>query len=237
LTPAWLSDCLNTVTEHTLSPRKPIRLGFSLIELLVVIAIIAILAALAFPAGRSFIEKGNQAKCVANLRQVGSGMQGFVAENNGFYPYAGTTNDNSWARRTQIYTGSMSRPSVKNLGRYCYYCPSADVHHPISDYGVNINVILQGATNQLKAIRVARPAQTILALDAGYLWTPPDTFAGSFRLQRRWLNRPSADPWAEEGPKPRHGNQLNVLFCDGSVQTMTYEKLLELHRAKAFEID
>jgi len=206
-------------------------------ELLVVIAIIAVLAALAFPAASSFIEKGHQAKCAANLRQVGSGMQGFVAEHNGFYPFAGSNETNSWARRTQIYTGSMSRPSVKNLGRHCYYCPSADVHHGISDYGVNINVILQGATDQLKAIRVARPAQTILALDAGSLWTPPDTFAGSYRLQRRWLNNPPADPWSSDGPKPRHGNQLNVLFCDGSVQTMTYEQLLELHRAKAFEID
>jgi len=224
------------VIGYTLVPRKPTRRGFTLIELLVVIAIIAILAALAFPAGRSFIEKGNQAKCAANLRQTGSGMQGFVAENNGFYPPAGTTEDNSWARRLQPYTGSLSRPSAKNLGRHCYYCPSSELHHGISDYAVNINVILQGATNRLSALSVMRPSQTILAVDAGDLWKPPDTYIGTWRLQRRWLNNPPTDPWEGEGPKPRHGNQLNVLFCDGNVQTMSYEQLLELHRAKAFEI-
>jgi|LakMenEpi03Aug12_release.lakeMendotaPanAssembly.Ray.scaffolds.fasta_scaffold309380_2 prepilin-type N-terminal cleavage/methylation domain-containing protein/prepilin-type processing-associated H-X9-DG protein len=227
------------MTGYTLFPRKPTHRGFTLIELLVVIAIIAILAALAFPASRSFIEKGNQAKCTANLRQIGSGMQEFVAEKNGFYPYAGTSEDNSWARRLQPYTGSLSRPSAalkKNKHKHCYYCPSSEVSHAISDYAVNINVILQGDTNQLSAVSVARPSQTILALDAGRLLTAPDTYVGTWRLQRAWLNNPPADPWSREGPKPRHGNQLNALFCDGSVQTISYEQLLELHRANAFEI-
>jgi len=225
------------VTEHTLFPRKFIRLGFSLVELLVVIAIIVILAALAFPAGRSFIEKGKQAKCVTNLRQIGSGMQGFVADNDGFYPFAGTeAAEDFWSIRLMPYTGSVAAAGRKNLGLDCYYCPSADTHNRVSDYAVNINVIKQGNTNQVRAVSVARPSQTVLALDAGSWYAPLKNYAGNWRLEPRWLNNPPADPWSSAGPKPRHGNQLNVLFCDGSVQTMTYERLLELHRAKAFEI-
>jgi prepilin-type processing-associated H-X9-DG protein len=79
-------------------------------------------------------------------------------------------------------------------------------------------------------------SKTILALDAGYLYEPPSTYAGNWWLKPAWLNNPPADPWSSDGPKPRHGNQLNVLFCDGGVQTMSYAQLLELHRAKAFEI-
>jgi prepilin-type N-terminal cleavage/methylation domain-containing protein/prepilin-type processing-associated H-X9-DG protein len=225
------------VIELKLFPRKPIGLGFSLIELLVVIAIIAILAALAFPAARSFIEKGNQAKCVTNLRQIGSGMQGFVADNNGFYPFAGTdANEDFWSIQIMPYTGSKSDRSIKNLGRDCYYCPSAETHSPVSDYAVNINVIEAGNTNRVRAVSVARPSQTILALDAGKWYAPLKNYSGSWRLHPRWLNNPPADPWSSDGPKPRHGNQLNVLFCDGGVQTMSYAQLLELHRAKAFEI-
>ena len=40
----------------------------------------------------------------------------------------------------------------------------------------------------------------------------------------------------KEGPAPRHGNQLNVLFCDGNVQAMTYDQLLQL-TPRAFEVE
>jgi prepilin-type N-terminal cleavage/methylation domain-containing protein/prepilin-type processing-associated H-X9-DG protein len=46
------------------------RKGFTLIELLVVIAIIAILAAILFPVFAQAREKGRQASCISNLKQI-----------------------------------------------------------------------------------------------------------------------------------------------------------------------
>jgi prepilin-type N-terminal cleavage/methylation domain-containing protein len=47
------------------------RRAFTLIELLVVIAVIALLAALLFSAFAGAREKGCQATCISNLKQIG----------------------------------------------------------------------------------------------------------------------------------------------------------------------
>ena len=65
------------------------RLGFTLIELLVVIAIIALLAALLFPVLASVREKGRQAACSSNLRQIGFALAAYVVNWDDTYPPAG----------------------------------------------------------------------------------------------------------------------------------------------------
>jgi len=70
--------------------------AFSLIELLVVVAIIALLAALAVPAVGRAIESGERAKCAANLRSLGAGIQLCAADHNGKLPGTAHSGTNYW---------------------------------------------------------------------------------------------------------------------------------------------
>lgn len=65
------------------------RCGFTIIELLAVVAIILILLALLIPGLKAIKERSQSTTCLNNMRQIGAGMMGYVADNNGFFPWAG----------------------------------------------------------------------------------------------------------------------------------------------------
>jgi prepilin-type N-terminal cleavage/methylation domain-containing protein len=61
--------------------------GFTLIELLVVIAIIALLAAILFPVFARVREKGRQAVCLSNLKQLGMGVMMYIQDYDETFPF------------------------------------------------------------------------------------------------------------------------------------------------------
>jgi prepilin-type N-terminal cleavage/methylation domain-containing protein len=65
-----------------LSIRRREKNGFTLIELLVVIVIIAILAALLLPALARAKQKGQQAVCLSNLKQIGLSFAMYLNDND-----------------------------------------------------------------------------------------------------------------------------------------------------------
>lgn len=60
--------------------------GFTLIELLVVLAVIAVLAALLMTSLTAVRRRGETVQCASNLRQIGAGMNLYVADHDGFLP-------------------------------------------------------------------------------------------------------------------------------------------------------
>lgn len=62
------------------------NLGFTLIELLIVIGVCCLVMALALPAVQAAREAARRAHCANNLRQIGLGVHGYVADHRCFPP-------------------------------------------------------------------------------------------------------------------------------------------------------
>ena len=106
--------------------------AFTLIELLVVIAIIAILAAILFPVLAAAKERAKSATCISNLRQMGSAMNLYLADNDdtfhkgkgltssGEYGFGPHNDLNGWQNWPYFYG-----PYVQNV--QVFDCPSSPI--------------------------------------------------------------------------------------------------------------
>jgi prepilin-type N-terminal cleavage/methylation domain-containing protein len=94
--------------------------AFTLIELLVVIAIIAILASMLLPSLAKAKQKGEQARCISNLRQIGITYGMYTADNQDGFPYSGR----DWPQMGFVDLLKLIDPYISTNNRGFFFCPA-----------------------------------------------------------------------------------------------------------------
>ena len=182
--------------------------GFTLIELLVVIAIISILASILFPVFARAREKGRQAACVSNVRQIAVAIIMYAQDYDEIMT-PGAVASAMWHDLVYPYTHN----------RQLYQCPS----RKDALMGYAVNNLVCGTSQGI----MFDPAVKILLADA-----PPEAIGSNTtsRGNEWWYNSlsgmgiPSPLPagvsdgdntFKHAGQPERHNDGINVAYADG----------------------
>lgn len=192
------------------------RRGFTLIELLVVIAIIAVLAAILFPVFSAARDSGKKARCLNNLKQLGSAEMMYVDSNNGFYtPMGGyQSGTKSWMRRLQPYTrniGVFKCPSDYTKGAVSYFINTIVASSALTASGGtgpdSYPDDVKKAKNMSDAVNASR---TVLLTEVGASWAEKP----NYQMDGWFTNGGSGYTWYI----PHHrffGADMGVTHLDG----------------------
>lgn len=157
------------------------RSGVTLIEILVTMCIMMVLAALLVPAISGATWKAKQALSESNLRNIGVGIAGYLADNDNKYPNLSGPGWNQpyWTQRVDEYLNQ--RPTGKDtagndmLAGKIMSDPllTQSQHHAIGDYGGNTLVFLIPELQipglplgQLTSAQIAYPASLVTVVTA-----------------------------------------------------------------------
>jgi prepilin-type processing-associated H-X9-DG protein len=203
--------------------------------LLVVIAIIGILIALLFPALAGAKEKARRIRCLGNLHQQGVGLHNFLADNHTYPLWIAPTNSDPpgrwWAEQLERSAFNVSSPAPLFWQAGVWRCPSAQPRNGNLEtspfYGYNAFGVLGvgNLTNNFGLMGHASESfSTRTPIAESEVLVPAEMMAigesDSFAFMRNL---------AYDFPHShvRHANMVNVLLCDGHVESRRQKLLFE----------
>ena len=193
---------------------KKLAPAFTLVELLVVIALLAVLASLAYAGAGVVIGKGQAAKCLSNMRQIGAAMQMFANDHDGRLP--GTAHGVSWTNSLGAYLGP------KFIGR----CPAVPNHRARVSYGWN-DSLADSRGQGIRLVAVRAPGATMAAAEIA---TNQSSEHFHFAGGRHGASRVTPNQFQTAVNVQVHNGSANYLFIDGHVENLAWTEVQRLLR-------
>ena len=192
--------------------------AFTLIEVLVVIAVILILAAILIPSLSSALESTKATKDLSNLRQIGALMQAYLNDKDGILPVINAAPGIGTIVLPVIYPKYVATKKVfqspfdKRTG-------SETDSAPVS-YGINVNMYAASPGIAGNTTRIVSTSSTILM--APNYNGPPGVGASWTGVATAVPNLAAGGGAGMTTGTHKSGRQINALFCDLHVETMTF---------------
>jgi prepilin-type N-terminal cleavage/methylation domain-containing protein/prepilin-type processing-associated H-X9-DG protein len=212
------------------------RSAFTLIELLTVIAIIAILTALMLTAIAEAKATALRIRCVSNLHQIGIALENILVTDHS-YPLYVRGPYLTWIRQLEIEGFGIPKPPTNFTQTGVWRCPTGrwpdfPTNGVPMSYGYNTSgVFLEGdytnalgllghysiSSNQLFALAPIPESEVIHPSD---MMAIGESIVGGMDFMRSDLKY-----LGTRRASLRHHGRLNVVFCDGHVESPTLQFL------------
>lgn len=205
------------------------RGAFTLIEMQVAIAIIAVLAAILFPVFARAREKGRQATCLSNLKQIGLALEMYVQDYDETLPY----------HLISIDMGGTYVNWLSGVEPYCrnarvFECPSLRDDHYEGPTDTTLSYPYNRDLNGRFLGSIEEPSEVIVCLDgvqASCSYSGGDTFRDTDGTVY------TEDPNTGTSPNrvifSRHNGGGNCLFVDGHVKWLRAQRVRDGLRVRS----
>jgi prepilin-type N-terminal cleavage/methylation domain-containing protein/prepilin-type processing-associated H-X9-DG protein len=194
--------------------KKSLR-GFTLIELLIVLACLGIMMSFLYPAFSGMVQRAQGAKDMNNMRQIGMALQTYLNDKEGVVPRINAAPGMGTDAQPVIYPAYISTRKV-------FQSPfdkrtASELDNAPASYGINQNTYDLINANMLS---VRSPSSTILIAP---------NYNGDPAFSTSWTGVANNVPNLAVGGGAGmtigthlKGSQINALFFDLHVETMTF---------------